>query len=158
MDAERSEGLVSLETWKAEFYPKAAADTTPEEALAHSIRKWEGLRADALARHGVTQRGSWLCGEELELSFIVACSSCALCYHYMAEPLDDDGDETDEADVISRVSDACEGCPLYEARGGVACDVMDDVDDRRDPYNAYASHGDPVPMLRWLRKAAEAAS
>ncbi len=47
---------MSLATWKAEFYPftaeKCAAEF-PEEALDHSIRKWEGLSPENLKKHGV---------------------------------------------------------------------------------------------------------
>lgn len=52
---------MSLETWKAEFYPTPAAEFAPNPcgappdllgAVQHSIQKWEGLRSVNLQEHG----------------------------------------------------------------------------------------------------------
>jgi hypothetical protein len=37
---------MSLESWKAEFYPIPADEVKKKDALAHSLRKWEGLRKE----------------------------------------------------------------------------------------------------------------
>lgn len=39
---------MSLETWKEEFYPIPADEVPESQALAHSLRKWEGLRKENL--------------------------------------------------------------------------------------------------------------
>lgn len=37
---------MSLETWKAEYYPISARETKQAQATAHSFKKWEGLRRE----------------------------------------------------------------------------------------------------------------
>ena len=34
---------MSQQTWVKEFYPIPASSTLPDEAAAHSLRKWEGF-------------------------------------------------------------------------------------------------------------------
>ena len=41
---------MSIRTWKEEFYPKRAQETTKAEALDHSILKWVGLRPEPAPR------------------------------------------------------------------------------------------------------------
>lgn len=68
---------MSLETWKAEFYP-IPADGVPEgEALAHSLKKWEGLRKENLKKHGLRTRFGRLGNIHID------ASTCALCHHYL---------------------------------------------------------------------------
>lgn len=43
---------MSLAAWKAEHYPVDAANVPAEEAVAHSLRKWRGLRPRVLERFG----------------------------------------------------------------------------------------------------------
>ena len=42
---------MSIESWKAEFYPTPADEASKDQAIAHSLRKWEGLRKENLDRH-----------------------------------------------------------------------------------------------------------
>lgn len=65
---------MSLDTWKAEFYP-VPADSVPEsDTLSHSLRKWEGLRKENLEKHGLQADVG---------GFHIDSSTCALCQHYL---------------------------------------------------------------------------
>lgn len=44
---------MSIQSWIDEFYPVTAEECLPDDALEHSIKKWEGLQPDALERHGL---------------------------------------------------------------------------------------------------------
>lgn len=35
---------MSIDSWKAEFYPTDAIDTRRDEAIQHTLRKWKGNR------------------------------------------------------------------------------------------------------------------
>lgn len=147
---------MSLETWKAEFYPKRAGKTTKEEAVAHSLAKWIGLRPDNLAKHGVEvdkEKCIVEIGDEPSEEFVqVSGGTCALCYHYH--------DDEEESVLIDdeEPEDWCGKCPLKLARGGIPCDERsdDEIDDCEDsPWYRYTTTRDPEPMIFWLQKAAE---
>jgi hypothetical protein len=122
---------VSLASWKAEFYPKPADETTPEEAVAHSLQKWRGMRAEALARHGLVRREMTIYEEGNFLNSLnFDAYTCALC--------------------ANQEGRGCEGCPLFESRGEVGCDEPMD-EEERSPYSASG----PEPMIAALEKAAE---
>lgn len=134
---------MSLVTWKQQYYPRPANRVGKRSALAHSLRKWEGLTKEALRAHGlmttelgdVTESAGY--GEKY---FNVDSASCALCVHYLQE---------DQLDY-------CTSCPLAQARGGVRCDEYSatlDGDRGHSPFSIFTSKGDARPMLRWLRKA-----
>ena len=63
---------MSKETWIAEFYPIPADKVPAEDALDHSIRKWEGALAKNLEKHGL---------ERPPIGFYD--DSCALCVHHI---------------------------------------------------------------------------
>ena len=117
---------MSLQTWKKEFYPIPAEQVLSADAVAHSLRKWEGLKPKNLAKHDLISHGEVIIdddGNELGID----ASSCALCNHY----IDDD----------------CAECPLALVRGGVSCAMRD------SPYHAFMESDDPNPMIKWLKKA-----
>jgi hypothetical protein len=79
---------MSLETWKAEFYPTDATDLANEltclGAAEHSLRKWTGLLKKNLSKHGMRlNRASLLLFEDgvpnLSRLTIMGSFSCALC-------------------------------------------------------------------------------
>lgn len=113
---------MSLKTWKEEFYPVEAQDCPKSNALAHSHRKWVGLRPGNLAKHGVTWVSAYHIGTENEQMWIDD-SSCALCYHYLS----DDQDHPDR----------CTTCPLYPIRY-LACDEGKDAPFRKRVENPEA--------------------
>lgn len=95
---------MSDETWIAEFYPKKAKETSPEEAVAHSLQKWIGLRQVNMEKHDC----DWT-------PIGVDARSCALCHHYF-EDEDDDGRYCAKcplAALLGRPCDADGGAPWY---------------------------------------------
>lgn len=130
---------MSYETWAAEYYPVPADQVPPGEAVAHSLRKWEGLRAGVLEEHDL-RRISW--GDVADryggTKLVIAADSCALC-HQFARP-------------------KCVRCPLAIARAvdgaPVACDKSR-PDEPLSPWTFWTRFGDPAPMIMWLQKAKE---
>jgi hypothetical protein len=123
--------------WLEKYYPKEACYTTKEEALEHSIRKWEGLLFENLPG-------------DFELPVEIDAETCALCYHYM----DDSADipPTTEEEYVIYLERGCGECPLFKVRGDVRCDnTMED--EISPPYISYFENGNPAPMIDWLKKA-----
>jgi hypothetical protein len=82
---------MSLTTWKKEFYPIPASQVSEADAIAHSLRKWQGTLREALTQHQVTFEdraiGKPVPAESLrktsdELNF--NADTCALCRHHIA--------------------------------------------------------------------------
>lgn len=121
---------MSLETWKAEFYPTPANEVPAHDALAHSIQKWTGLLKKNLKKHGVRIGWKELVGPDSSLR--IAAGTCALCIHHYGFP-------------------ECRNCPLFQSRGGVRCDKTHD-DEFFPPYKRFLD-GDARPMLNALKKA-----
>ena len=134
---------MSLKSWKEEFCPVDAEEVPEEDALAHSLRKWEGLLPENLTKHGLMVGRELLMpvietgDEDDDRFFTISASTCALCKHYFSS-----------GEFGGR---ACQFCPLAEARKGLSCDKG-----RRDPYGAFLKTGDPKPMIRLLKKAIKA--
>ena len=135
---------MSLKTWKEEFYPIPADEVKKKDALAHSLRKWEGLRKAQLDKHGLVRRRCEIAEDD---SFFVphlaiAAETCALCV--LAEK---------ESDVNTRVPCAssyyCGKCPLYQLEGK-ACDYGEN-----DPYGIFTCEGNPEPMISLITRAIE---
>lgn len=118
---------MSLETWKAEFYPVEAISVPEDQAVEHSLQKWYGLRKENLKRHGVRHTGVNItddAGKQLAING----HSCALCRHHPE----------------------CTGCPLVRVHG-VPCD--EDGDMPLSPYVRFIDAGDPEPMIEILELA-----
>lgn len=130
---------MSLATWKAEFYPVEAKDVKPEDALDHSIRKWEGLRVQSLRKHGLKKENHGLAtamGDRSGCLFLPASQNCALCAHYKG------------------ADRKCQGCPLAQSRGGLRCDVArTSHGETISPWHAWAVRGVSRHMLVALRRA-----
>jgi hypothetical protein len=144
----RKEATMSLKTWKAEFYPKPAHETTKEEAVAHSLQKWIGLRPENLARHNVLVDGDKCVvpvDDEDDDWVNINGETCALCHHNHENDEDDEGGWDND----------CGTCPLKVARGGVTCDNEIRGDEPDSPWHHYSTTRDPEPMIFWLQKAAE---
>lgn len=122
---------MSLETWKAEFYPISAdevveSNTTLTAIVQHSLTKWQGLLPDNLEKHKCYIVGTCVCdgtGEELYIRS-ETCSLCALT----------------ESD--------CSICPLAMILGE-SCD-----DNISSPYSVFASYPehDPKMMIKALKR------
>lgn len=143
---------MSIATWEAEFYPTEAEKTRREDALTHSLRKWEGLKKENLDKHGlsivhgaIAEEGydktkSPFTGDNPEHSLRMHSGNCALCHHYEYPGWD-----------YSTVS-KCKPCPLYQARGGRRCDVPRS-DESESSWHHLTRFNDPMPMIAWLEKS-----
>lgn len=114
---------MSLKSWKKEFYPIGASEVDEQDAVAHSLRKWIGLRQENLDKHDVSH--SWDGISYKKDSLPIGAPSCALCQHH----------------YIPKRS--CESCPLHEYLGR-PCDGDD------SPYAAFVDDDGPEPMISAL--------
>ena len=140
---------MSLQTWKEEFYPVPAETVQQDDALAHAVQKWQGMKLENLAKHGVAF-DAW--GDVTdarddptadETHFFKANSeTCALCQHYHGFSNADENESH------------CPTCPLAIARGGVSCDSTMDEEDT-SPWHDFLYDGKPSNMIYWLEKATE---
>ena len=126
---------MSLETWKAEFYPVEADKATGSdmEALDHSIVKWTGLLKNNLEKHGVEKERLRerliIFGTDFGTdAFIVNGTSCALCRKY-TKVRDDEPD--------------CNECPIWRMTG-LNCERK---------FASFALWDDARPMLTLLKRA-----
>lgn len=143
---------MSLETWKAEFYPIAACDTKEEDAIAHSLQKWKGLTHENLAKHNVRLNYyGWVVEKDAvdhsaDRAVVINGSTCSLCHHFLNSASDENWDYEESP---------CETCPLYKARGDVACD-KERMDEEEAPWYEFRYETpNPDPMIFWLQKAVE---
>lgn len=149
---------MSIESWKAEFYPVQAQRCPQDQAIAHSLKKWDGLREENLQKHELrpSHKSTDIVAIRHELgaaenTFYIHSSSCALCAHFYAP----DGVEEDED---GNELPLCSTCPLAIARAEngepVACD-RERLDEVRSPWAEWSREKNPEPMIFWLKKAAE---
>ena len=129
---------MSLTTWRDEFYPVPASQTTPETAVAHSLQKWLGLDPSNLARHAVHIRRSQPttiiddsdedADEDFD-SFPINADTCALCEHHFKKH-----------DVTP-----CGSCPLFKHLGTPCDEELD------GPYQMMRTYNNPQSMIAALR-------
>lgn len=126
---------MSIETWKAEFYP-VEADKVPEElAVEHSLRKWRGMTAENLAKHCVdVDTGFVYEPGRFKGAFEIDSESCALCQVHLREKSDK----------------LCGRCPLLQHLGK----RCDEDDDGRSPFRVFMYNDDPLPMIAALEAVA----
>lgn len=120
---------MTIETWKEEFYQVHTSYVTKDKALAHSLKKWEGLRRESRARHEVTIDQYGRLNDQLGQHFHIDGSSCALC----------------------KLHRNCAGCPLVEERGA-DCDmkIMG-----TSPWHEWSEKQNPEPMIKLIKGAME---
>lgn len=133
---------MSLETWKAEYYPEEAgiaAERGAIEATKHSILKWEGLRKENKEKHGLLHGVGG--GRVLVFggdTFRIDSNTCALC------------------GVVDLKEESCESCPFYLANGFDCSGDLEYYDEETEPeeypYYSYTVTGDPEPMIECLEK------
>lgn len=138
---------MSIKSWKAEFYPVEADEVSAEDALAHSLKKWQGLQEESLLKHGLVK-----CADGVKIEddnerrfFKTSSDTCALCVHH--HKTDGDGEY-------------CGDCPLFKLRGrscdGYDCGEDGDEDEDEDeisPWLAWVEYNDPKPMIALLEEA-----
>lgn len=129
---------MTIETWKAEFYPTPVEECTTENALEHSLQKWKGLTEEnkkhqvwlcAPGYAGITEGRNW---------FYLSVETCSLCHVYGKS------NGTKNLD--------CSKCPLSVSRGGVPCDKASDWKEE-SPWESFAHHNRPDPMIKALEEA-----
>jgi len=127
---------MSLQSWKKEFYPVSASRVADKDALAHSLRKWQGLTRAALRKHKISRFGYTIGEEELNEYFPIDSSTCALCEAFYEE-------------LPGEAS--CGSCPLVglseQEEGDSGC---------TKEYLAWFANHRLAPMLALLRKAMRA--
>ena len=117
---------MSLKTWIKEFYPVRAEKVSKQDALDHSIKKWEGLKKKNLLKHQLSSgpdNHAYITDRAGGSSFIDS-DTCALCHHYLGEGYDY----------------PCEKCPIVKVNKR-SCN---------SEYDYFCGTGNPVPMLRLL--------
>lgn len=130
---------MSLKAWKKEFYSTPADKVSKKNAVAHSLKKWQGLTKANLKKHGV-RHDIDDCGIEADkYTLSIDCGTCALCKHHY--------------DDLTQ----CATCPLAIVRGKVRCDSITDSE-AISPFSCWRSDFNPAPMIRWLKKALKAES
>lgn len=133
---------MSIESWKQEFYPVPAEKVPEADALAHSIRKWEGLQEEALRAHALQlDHGDLYRADAPDLEgrpeMVVDGGSCALCHLYSLQ---------------EEYEDRCKRCPLALSRGGTPCD-QSAPGEPASPWHQFRHANNPAPMLEALQKA-----
>ena len=117
---------MSAETWRAEYYPVIGELSDPTncmselEATIHSLRKWTGLRACNLKKHGIDSVSG--------MPIIVSDRTCALC--------------------MRRKDVTCNDCPLRRYLGR-RCD-KNPSSARLSPWQEYMAYRNPAPMIEAL--------
>lgn len=129
---------MSLDSWKAEFYPVEADQVPKKQAIAHALQKWIGLRKENLNRHGLQVFCSTI-WEKTEGVFYqdapvmaINADSCSLCHFYLKKQ--------------------CEKCPLFATTGHRECEG--DLDNGvYSPYEHWQSFHNPERMITALQQA-----
>lgn len=123
---------MSLASWKAEYYPIDAQEAAAKGdlvAVEHSIRKWEGLTPENLARHGCAKILRNISDEDRQILQIndSTCSLCVLHYKKLN-------------------SEPCATCPIFLVHEP-CCDWP------QSPFTRWVATTSPHPMLRVLNQA-----
>lgn len=126
---------MGLAEWKRRYYPIDARNVEERDALAHSLRKWRGMRPAVLARYNVGSTVGLLRDNHSAEILFINDRTCALCQHY-----------------AQYASEPCTDCPLNESRGEISCDCRA-VGERVSPYHSWVRKNDPEPMIKALEKA-----
>lgn len=148
---------MSLETWIEEFYVESEDNDSAIELIDKSIKKWSGFNLKDAKKHGVViiskQLFSGKNSKQLfsgKNGFVFDSTTCVLCERYLEEYLEHNGYyESDES-----APHTCERCPIYQLRGGYACDEEME-DEFIDPYLDSIKSKDGEPMIKCLEKARE---
>ena len=138
-------------SWKDEFYRVDSDDVEEKDALAHSLKKWQGLQKENLERHDCCIRD----GDVIEKdagdnddydyypeSLCIDYLSCALCGYYMKSADSNDAD--------------CLECPIFNLNP--SCCHSSIPGEKDTPWDAWSVNEDPLPMIQLLEKAISVAN
>lgn len=139
-----------VQAWKDEYLGDSrfcdVFTDDPVKLVELSLQKFLGLKEEILHKHGlVISNNCVMTKKDHEVVLRLGADDCLLCKRYM--------DSHDNYPVPR-----CTECPIYCARGGVACDTVlrDDHGERKEddhPYNELVMNHDPHPMTAWLKRA-----
>lgn len=73
---------MSKHSWIAEFYSVEARTVKAEDALEHSIKKWEGASPENLMKHSVVMDRGTIEGYDGTVVHDFWTGTCALCVQY----------------------------------------------------------------------------
>ena len=153
---------MSFKSWREEFYPQTAesivrsvkgARYEEEIIVEHSLQKWTGLRPENLKKHNVIYSGDggyYENGVRSKYNRVqysanivpINDESCSLCEAYFKS-----------SNGVYGNLHSCRACPLYQARGRVACYSDTDRNNGDEaPYHVFTSTDNPEPMIKWLEK------
>lgn len=121
---------MSLSSWIDEYYTSASECKNNKEALEQGLRKFKGVRAEALKKHNVIHKGIYI--EDKKKCFSFTGGYCGLCMLHYKE---------------SREDLPCKKCPIFIETEYV-CDVAG------SEYELF-DRGDPEPMITLLEKLLE---
>lgn len=124
---------MSIKTWKKEFYPIPANETSKEDAVKHSLQKWKGLLPENLIKHRLhlSKGNSYVIQEyKAHRFYVVSTDTCSLCHHF-------------------KIGENCSNCPLNTLMGE-SCSVDFDKANITNNYAVFATTGDPKPMIEAL--------
>lgn len=132
---------MNSQDWLNKYYPKPPSENmTKRQAIEHSLRKWQGLRAGILEVYGLYKESSLI--RKVETGRVVLqidASSCALCVKYYTREF------TPELQ-------SCAKCPLAQSLGN-PCDKSG-YGNR--PYTTWTQNDNPIPMIKALKKTLKA--
>lgn len=125
---------MSLESWKAIYFPTPIKDATftEQSAVEHCLRKWRGLRAEVLEQHQIMLFSSYESGFSFHNCYVNA-QTCALCVRH---------------DII------CSKCSLALSRDRFPC-ILKRPTETISPWLAWLENSDPEPMIQALEQALE---
>jgi hypothetical protein len=128
---------MSLETWKVEFFPYSQEEVAllarkdNKTQLEAALLKWQGLRPENLAKHGVRKLRETHCNYEIsdeERTLWINHVTCSLCVAHSE----------------------CESCPLVE-QGADCCEKT--PSEGTPPYGLWRVTGDPELMIQRIERA-----
>ena len=123
---------MSLVSWKIEFCPDLFPPVTEEQALRHSLSKWNGLRTESLHKHDLHTTAGVVIDKDGNF-YSPTRDNSLLCHLYL--------------------KDRCMKCPMAEARYKIPCFVTDVRSEVDNPLAIWRQQDNPNPMLAVLLKA-----
>lgn len=133
--------------WLAKHYPTPAGRVPKDQAVAHSLRKWEGLAKEVLEEAGLHTHTDCVKVQGRPVGEVlgVGAETCALCEHYYDSAFEPFGK------VAPGEQHSCSKCPLAIARGGVPCD-SERADEAESPWAEFRNGGAAGKMIQWLKE------
>lgn len=143
---------MSIETWKAEFYPipvgspeyrQHMLSTVRTErdlaaaTLAHSLHKWRGFKIDMVRKHGGRFRKPGELVFRDGFTVMAGTDTCALCVEFRTSY------------ILGTSASRCSSCPLTQKDPSMECGR---TPFGKDPWSIWCHSGNAQPMITFLEK------